>query len=178
MAKSVTPAQNGATNGEVSEVNALERLNKKLGFLCRMDADSPDTGRINTIEAILSAESEEDFWNADEKVSTGGRDLQDVEIRILDFTVKKGTDTGIKNNIFRDPESGAALYLDVRAVRLDSGEEMVFNTSAPLVVAKILGLQERGMLPQDCVIRGTETANGTVLKLKPVPKRAVPGTVA
>jgi hypothetical protein len=65
------------------------------------------------------------------------------------------------------------MYLLVRAIRLDTGEEFIWNTSAPGLVSKLFWLEIHDKLPCECVIRSTDLGGGqAVLKLKPIPVRA------
>lgn len=125
---------------------------------------------INGVVSILAAESEEEMWDADELDQTGGKDLEDVEQKIVAYAVKYSNNPGIQS-AFKDSQ-GRGMYLLIRSARLDTGEEFVWNTSAPLLVGKILWLANREMLPADVVIRGRGESGSRVLRLKPIPKRA------
>lgn len=161
-----------AAQGAVAKHQAFMQMLQKMDLTATMD-DDKDGGfqaQIGSIEAILSAETEEEMWDADERGPLGGRNLPDVEQTILDFTVKYSRDATMRT-VFVTSD-GKRMYLLVSAKRLDTGEEIVWNTSAPLIVAKIMWLDQRGKLPYDCVIRATDLGGGqAVLKLKPIPAR-------
>jgi hypothetical protein len=138
----------------------------------RAEAESSDRAyqvAASQLERILSADTEEEFWDATTYVSTGGRDLEDVEMSVKSFSVHKGTDQ------FNSP---LGHFIMVQAARLDNGAEFVWNTGSPLIIGQLRWLEAKQKLPADLVIKGTPTANGTVLKLRPVPTRAVSSTAA
>lgn len=129
---------------------------------------------ITSLAKIQDASTEEEMWDSDELDQTGGRDLADIEQSILEYSVKYSAsgDSDIKS-AFVDSR-GRGMYLLIRSARLDNGEEFVWNTSAPLLVGKVLWLADHGKLPAQVVIRSTELGGGKkLLKLKPIPKRAV-----
>jgi hypothetical protein len=123
------------------------------------------------LDKILSANSVEQMWDADDMDSQGGRDLQDVEQRINSFTVHKSG--RFTSGLPAGPDE--YFWILVRSQKLANGEEFVWNTGAPLILGKLRWLESQDLLgtpDAECVIRGTETPNGVVLKLRPVPKRA------
>lgn len=149
-------------------------------FLVKMESEADisesDPGAsplIGSFQAILEAETEEEMWVADDLAQIGGRDIRDVEQQILDFRVKRSSAQNDIQSTFIDSQ-GRGMYVLVTAVRLADGVQFTWNTSAPLVVGKLFWLAEREMLPHECVIRGTDIGGGqTVLKLKPIPARAI-----
>lgn len=122
------------------------------------------------MDKILAAETIEDIWDADEGGMISGQDLVDVEQRVREFVVLRSER--------EEFDTGLGVYLVVSAVRLADGLAIVWNTGASGLIAKLRALEAKNALPVDCVIKGIQTNSGnTVLKLRPVPKRAVPGTV-
>jgi hypothetical protein len=139
-----------------------------------MDATTGDdefgSPMVGGIVKIMEAEDESEMWDADDLDQTGGKDLVDVEQRILAYTVKYSANPTIQS-IFRDSE-GRQMYLLVRSSNLSTGEEFVWNTSAPLLVGKIMWLAMRNLIPADVVIKAKDLGAGqAVLRLKPIPKR-------
>jgi hypothetical protein len=127
---------------------------------------------ITGVVGILEAETEEEMWDADDLDQTGGRDLVDVEQQIIAYAVKYSTNPTI-SSVFKD-SNGRGMYLLIRSVRVEDGSEFVWNTSAPLLVGKIMWLVNREMLPAYVVIRAKELgADQKILRLKPMPRRAV-----
>jgi hypothetical protein len=96
----------------------------------------------------------------------------DVEQRVNSFSVHESGDA------FNAPLNH---YVIVQATRLSDGTPLVWNTGAPLVIGKLRWLEaaeKLGSAEADCVVRGTDTPKGTVLKLKPIPARAVTVTAS
>lgn len=138
-------------------------------------AEEDDFGSpmVTGMVKILSAETEEEMWDADELDQTGGRDLADVEQTLMAYTIKYSTNPTI-SSVFKDSQ-GRGMYLLIRSARLDNGEVFVWNTSAPLLVGKIMWLANREMLPYSCVIRARDLGGGqALLKLKKIPQRVEP----
>jgi hypothetical protein len=108
--------------------------------------------------------TEEDIWNADTMEMVSGQDLIDVEQKIVKYTVHPAGS---------EYDNPWGIYIVVTAYRLEDGEELTWNTGAIGIISKLRAFEARGMLPIDGVIRGIKASSGTVLKLAPVPKRAV-----
>lgn len=149
---------------------AFQTLIGRMELEASSDESTFDSPMITSMLRILEAETESEMWEADDLTQTGGRDLVDVEQSIIEYAIKFSANSTIRS-AFRD-QSGRGMYLLIRSARLDTGEEFVWNTSAPLLVGKILWLADHSKLPANVVIRGTDAGAGTVLKLKEIPKRA------
>jgi hypothetical protein len=137
------------------------------------------------LSAILEAESEEEMWEADARGPLGGRDLADVEMQVLGWTVKLSDDSDIQTP-FHSGDRG--MYLMIDAIRLDYratvkpeiqiGELIQWNTSAPLLVAKLYWLRTHNQIPSAVVIRSTKIGGGKeVLKLHPASSHMLQGEV-
>lgn len=152
---------------------AFKQLLNQMELEATQDDDEFPSPMVDGIVKILTAATEEEMWDADELPQTGGRDLVDVEQEILAYVVKYSSNPTIQS-AFKDA-NGRAMYLLVRSARIETGEEFVWNTSAPLIVGKIFWLVNAEMLPAKVVIRGRDLGGGqTLLRLKPIPKRAEP----
>lgn len=142
------------------------------------------------LNGILTAETEEEIWDADERGPLNFQHLADCELAVMDITVKysRGSRDDIQTP-FITPE-GKKMYLLVEAARLsDAGEKQhlrlpavgeVFqaNTSARYIVGKLWAFYTRGYMSQgktlECVVKEIDLGDGTgVLKLRPMPRRAV-----
>lgn len=127
------------------------------------------------VNKILSAETEADIWDADEGGTVSGQDFTDVEIEIRGYEIAPSDD---------QYESLFDVYVNIDAVTLQEakgygiGEAVIINTGAPLVITKLEMFRARDMFPVQAVIKGTVAKKGTVLKLRPVPKRSTPATTA
>lgn len=168
------PGQKANQPARIPEAKAPQAFVQMLAQM-ELEATQEDeefsSPMVTGIVAILEAKNEEEMWEADELAQTGGRDLVDVEQVIYAYTVKFSTNPTIES-VFRDSQ-GRRMYLLIRSARLEDGEEFIWNTSAPLVVGKILWLANREMIPKECVIRGRDLGGGqTLLRLKSIPKRA------
>lgn len=170
MANDNAPAT-AEKNGDARELRPVEKFVDFLNRRVETDADDFETAAAQ-LDRILSAQTLEDMWHADDFESTGGRDLVDVEMRILSFRVRKSDrfTSGIPAG------DGKRFYFLVTSARLDNGEEFVWNTGAPLILGKLRWLEAAGLLGKpesEAVIKGTDVADGQVLKLRNVPRRAV-----
>jgi hypothetical protein len=65
--------------------------------------------------------------------------------------------------------------MQITSTRLSDGVQFQWDTSAPLLMGKMRWLEAHDQLPCECVIKGHIAPGGTVLKLRPIPKRAVKG---
>lgn len=150
------------------------------------------------LTAILTAETDEELWDADERGPLGFRDLAGCEIAILDLAVKfsrnpiRPTGEEIKS-VFTD-DKGKQMYLLLTCVRIGEtgdeskkirlpaiGEQFQANTSARYLVAKLWRFYERGHIAPganppvrlECRVRATDLGGDqAVLKLRPIPKRS------
>jgi len=129
------------------------------------------------MDAILSADSLEAMFSADDMDSTGGRDLEEVEMCILDvaYAASDRFTHGLSLG------SGLYLYVFITSQRLDTREIIVWNTGSRLIIGKIRWLEANelfGTPDANVVIKGADTqSGGRVLKLYGVPKRSVQGEV-
>lgn len=119
---------------------------------------------LNQVDRILTAETETEIWDADEGGTVSGQDMVDIELEIQDFVVLKSGD---------EYDATLGVYVNITAIRLDTAETVIINTGADKIVTKLAVFKARGMLPIGGVIRGVKTANGTMLKLRPLPPRAL-----
>ena len=139
----------------------------------RADADAGSRAydvAASQLEKILSATDEAAFWDASDYSSLGGRDLEDVEQTILSFTVHESTSD--------EYDAALGFYILVTAQDMEKGEELIWNTQSPLIIGQLRWLESKNLLPYSCVIRGTRAGKGRVIKLRPIPKRAVQGKSA
>src|SRR5215469_3027632 len=173
----IVPSGAGEMQGEVLEHAMFHRLMRDLKLRAEVDNSNAggDAAAMRTVEEIFAAEEsgdEEAIWNAGEFANIGGRDLVDVEQRVYSIQVKSSDREEI-DSAFMD-DNGQKYYLLVNSKRLDNGAEIVWNTSAPDVLAKLLAFERTGKLPLECKIVGIKLGGARVyLRLKPVPKRVV-----
>lgn len=167
-----------------------------------MDATAED-GNFggDDLNAILSATTEEELWDSDERPPLNFRHLAGCEIAIIDVAVKfsRGNSTAIQTPFIWQDERGQEkkMYLLVKCVRISSageksiirlpaiGEEFTANTSARFVVAKIWRAMTMGLINPDmgrsweALVQETDLGdNQAVIKLRPIPKRATASTAS
>lgn len=150
-----------------------------LEFLLRRIEEDKEAGgayefSMSLVDNILVSGTLEEMWDADDYEGTAGKDLEDVEMNILSIIFRESDrfESGILL-----PNGNRAFVL-VRSARLDTGEEFVWNTGSSGLIAKLRWLEAAdyfGKPEANCVIRGRDAGEGRVLKLKPVPVRAVQG---
>jgi hypothetical protein len=142
-------------------------------LMARAEREGQTLGRdvsLSQIDKVLQAETEEDVWNADEGGTVSGQDMIDVEMQILSITVAPSSD---------EYDATLGVFINIKAIRLDTGDEIVVNTGADKIITKLVKFESMGLLPIEGVIRGVKTRNGTMLTLRPLPKRAVtPGSAS
>jgi hypothetical protein len=158
-------AQSAATGTAVEP----RRVDSLIQYLQRR-AEADEGSRAydvaaSQLEKILAAEDENEFWEASDYTSLGGRDLEDVEQTINSFTV----------HVADNDEFDAALghYVMVNASKIEDGEELIWNTQSPLIIGQLRWLEAKNLLPYPCVIKGTKARKGRVIKLRPLSKRPV-----
>ena len=169
MARSASNEPVTTTESETQK--AFQLMLNQMELAATSDDSEFTSPMVASFVAIATADTEEEMWDADEFSQIGGRNLEDVEQSILEYTVKFSSNQEIQS-VFVDSK-GRKMYLLVRAARLTNGEEFIWNTSAPLVVGKILWLANHNRIPgAEVVIKGKGPEGSRVLMLKPVPKRA------
>lgn len=177
--KAAVPSEDNNDNGAISQRGeAFNRLITTMSQRAVLESSTGNSSQMDMVARIMLAD-EGEFWDADEKSSIGGRDLSGVEMTIHAFLTRKSRGTGPKNNVFRDPTDHSGLYVEVTATRLSTagelspslvapGDEFVWNTSAPAVVAKLFRIEQTDNgFPVDCFIQSIDLGDGTAtIKLK------------
>lgn len=192
--KSNSPAR--PTTGTVSGPTPFQQMIRAMAN----DASAED-GNFggDDLNAILSAETEEELFESDERPPLNFQHLAACELAILGFDVKfsRGNNDSIQTPFVWEDEKGRAkkMYLLVKAVRISNageksviklppiGEVFTANTSARFVVAKLWRAMTLGLIDEnhgttwECAVQETDLGDGTgVLKLRPIPKRATRST--
>lgn len=174
--------------GTVIPQTPFSRFIRQMSMTAEIDAteNTGNSAAISTVERILSA-NDDDIWNAGDLTNIGGRNLVDVEMELTGYSVRLGNRDDVES-IFTD-DNGRKMYILVQSTiigipttdaqqfgrpPLEIGQEIVWNTSAPDIVPKIIALYDRNKFPVQCVIRALDLGGGKhYLRLKPIPKRAV-----
>lgn len=172
------PADVQPKTGNAVELKPHERFVRSLQARAAENANNGSRNReilAGQVNKILAADTDEEFWNADEGGTIAGQDLQDVPMEILGYEITPSSD---------EYTSDFGVYVNIDATLLASekgysaGEKVIVNTGAPLIITKLEAARARDMFPLRCVIKGTKAKNGTVLKLRPLPNIAVSATTA
>jgi hypothetical protein len=162
----------------------VQRMIRTMEMEATADAETA-TGDNADLNALLSAESDEDLWDADERPPLNAQHLAGCDVEILDVRVKYSRGNSDMGSTFVTSE-GKKMYLLVTAVRLSDpetktavqlpkiGEEFEFNTSARYLTTKLFQFYLRGKINRDngttltAFIRATGLEEGqAVLKLRP-----------
>lgn len=136
----------------------------------RAEREGATIGRdvsMSQIDKVLEADTEDEVWDADEGGTVSGQDMIDVELQFQSLTVAPSAD---------EYDATLGVFVNIKAVRLDNGDEVTVNTGADKIISKLVKFESMGLLPIEGVIRGVKTRNGNMLVLRRVPKRAVPGS--
>jgi hypothetical protein len=196
MATNRNPAtsdQAAATITDMQPSSPFRRMITAMAQDATMETETPFTGDDDAaLKAILTAETDDEIWDADERGPLGFRDLAGCEIAILDVQVKfSRTNNADMKTVFYSPDN-RQMYLLLTCTRLsvtgdedkkinlpDIGEVFQANTSARYLVAKIWTFYVRGRIrPSDgsqleCRVKAVDLGGDqAVLQLRPIPKRS------
>jgi hypothetical protein len=172
MAKTQEVDETGIS-GDLASPTVHDKFADYMKNRATLDESIDPNTAMDAISAnVLTAESEEELWDADEGSLPGGDDVVGIEQRIFGFDVRASKDE-TKKNI----RTGNA-YLVIHAARLDNGHEFDWNTSSTLIVQKLIALERLGAFSdgnyRDCVVKATTTGSGfEVLKLARIQPRAI-----
>lgn len=194
-AKGNSPAHR--SNGEITPPTPFEIMIRAMA----MDAEAEDdTFGGDDLNAILTAETEAELWDADERPPLNFQHLVECELEILGFDVKfsRGASSSVKTPFVWMDDNGdkKKMYLLVKCVRISEageksliklpsvGEVFTANTSARFVVAKLWRGMTMGLFDEargitwPCMVREIQLGDDqAVLKLRPMPKRVTRSTV-
>lgn len=162
-----TPAKS-APKGQVQQSTPFSRFVEMIRGEAELTETFDNGSEImaDVINRVLSAETLEDAFAAQDAGLQNGKDYVDVELNVTDFSVRTSD-----SKYRKDGDLG--VYVRVDATRLDTGETVQFFTGAPNVVVMLWQARKLDKLPLECVVKSKETANGELLTLKPLSKRVV-----
>lgn len=127
------------------------------------------------IDKILTAETDEDIWNADAGGTIQAKDVIGLEVEIRSLSL-------IPSDRFEGSEYYGSMDATViggpaeilTRSGLSVGEVFVLQTGADKILAKVRAFEAKDRLPIRALIAGTRTQSGfDVLTLKPLPERTV-----
>jgi hypothetical protein len=185
-----------SAEGQITRATPFQSMIRQMGMTAEMEAnESKFSG--DDLNALLTAETEAEIWDADERGPLNFQHLADCEIQIVDISVKysrAGQNGDMVSHFVTD--DGKKMYLLVTGVRISNagektvlrlpgvGEEFQANTSARYVVAKLWAFYQKGYIDPDngkrleCVVKATDLGDGqAVIKIRPMPRR-VQSTIA
>lgn len=196
MAGKAQPANRDENVTEVTDVRASTPFQQMLRAMEMEATTEVENAQFNgdDLNGILSAESDEDIWESDERGPLNATHLAGCELALINVQVKfsrAGRSDAITSSFVTS--NNRKMYLIVTAVRLSEandkgkvirlpevGEVFEFNTSARYLTTKIWAFYLKGRINPDtgaqleCAIRETDLGDEqAVLKLRPIPKRSV-----
>lgn len=144
--------------------------------------DIADQISASNMEAIFSAETEDGIWSAGTGGTVQGRDAIGLEMEIRGFRAVRSTRQDIEGRgyyITADATCLGGPEDTLRKLGIGPGEDFAFQTGADDIVYRLRAFELRDLFPVKAMVGGVTTQSGqTVLKLRPQPKRARPGTTA
>jgi len=180
-----------AKSGTVESPKAFALLLRKMASMATMEEVQGTGGGSEDIDRILTAETEEEMWDADELAKWNATKLSGCDLQTVGFEVKfsAGTNDDIRTP-YVDPETGKQMFLLVHSFRVNGsgntkeynlpavGELFTWNTSARSIIPKFFwmlnhGWFDDGAKPVRFHIQGTKTKAGSVEKLKELPAGTV-----
>lgn len=167
--------EQNAQTGTVEGPRPYERF---AASLQRKAAQEKERGHFdltaNQIDAALTAETEEDIWDSDEGGLVALKDLVGAELRIEGYRILPSTDPEMDNGLGVFLIGTAVLLNDVSGT---PGEVIQFNTGVATVIAKLEAFQGHGRFPLETLVTSVKAGKGDMVRLRPIPRRATPGTV-
>jgi hypothetical protein len=172
----VAQADGTQSQMQVNTPTALDRFAEYMKSRAKLDGSMREgSSAMDAISERLLTATEDELWDIDEGGLPNGKAVADIEQRIMSYEIMMGKgkpdDEIVKNNKL------GGTYLNVHSVRLDSGKEFDWQTSAPGIVIKVVRFDQAGRLPLNCVVRAIPIADGepgqVVLKLRPIATRAI-----
>lgn len=122
---------------------------------------------MDIMERILSAETEDEIFEAQEAGGIAGKDVagRPFRVRLEDITWRRSNVANIDNG-------GLPIYALMKVIMLDTGEELVINCGGKTFVPVLFALINRNAFDKypdgrPFVIRATPTAAGQRLSLLP-----------
>jgi hypothetical protein len=185
-------------DGAVQRVTPFQQMIRAMAADAEMATETAEYDGSD-LNKMLTAETDEEIWDADELGTLNFQHLTGCEIAITDISVRVSANTADSDvqSVFQTPD-GKQLYLLVKAYRTrvtgdedrmlnlpGIGDEFTANTSARYIVGKLWAFYTRGRINPDTnttlgvYVKGQKTQNGnTVIKLRPAAKQSVSATVA
>jgi len=129
----------------------------------------------DNLDRMLTADNDDDIWNADAGGTVQGRDAVGLEVEILDFKSTPSHKADIESNYYGTMRAtvlgGPTDVLTKNG--LNVGDSIALQTGAENILGKVFAFHLRGRLPIRAIITGTTTQSGNeVLSIRPLPVRS------
>jgi hypothetical protein len=168
--------EQSAQSGTVEGPRPYERF---VASLQRRAQEQTDRGHFeltaNQMDKILTAETDEEIWDADEGGLIALKDLVGAELRITEFHEEKSTDPEMDNGLGVFIVGTATLLNDACGT---PGEEIQFNSGVATVITKLESFRSRGTWPLETLVTGVKSKKGEMVRLRPVPRRVTKAETA
>jgi len=163
-----------AQTGTVAEMRPWE----KFGAFLRQEAkDNKDLAgdelTANAVDKILTADSEDAIWDADELGLIALKNLVGAEIEIRGFRVLPSSNPEMRNAFGVFALLDVAMLAEFRPLGLQPGDVITVNTGVETIIAKLQAFKARGVTLVRALVQGIPASEGTVVRLRPIPKRAI-----
>jgi hypothetical protein len=171
-------AATDTVNGQVEQLRPAQKMRQYMLARAQMGQADRAADVLDTqVDRIIGAQTEKEIWDADAGGTVQARDAVGMEVEILSFEPVESTR--------QDIETRSGYYISMDAVclggpeevltknGLEIGQEFALQTGADLIVAKVRAFEAQDLLPVRAVIVGITTQRGNLLKLRPLPKRAI-----
>jgi hypothetical protein len=172
------------TNGEVVSSGLVDKFHAYMLDRARTaDNRSGEIMRDQT-ERILTAQTEDEIWDADTGGTIQCRDVPGLMVEIRSYEPVISNRTDIENSsgyyLSMDATVLGALNDDVLTRNgLHVGQDIALQTGAWLLMSKVRAMEAGGYLPMRTLIKDYTTQSGnTVLKFARMPVMAQPGTAS
>lgn len=168
MASSVNKKESDPVSGQVQQVTPYHRWLTNVVLRSEMESEGADGSAISQLVLgnMLEADTLEAAFAAQDNSAPSGKDMVGIDIRVTDFTFAKSDTT-------QYGDKGLPIYLRINALNLFDGTQIQFCCGAPNIVMLLDKADQLNALPLDCRIESKAVANGELLTLRRLPKRAI-----
>lgn len=151
---------------EVQQLTPTQKWMRELSVLAQIPDSRRDAADVSAgiTSAMLMAETLEEALEAQDSGLPSSKTLVGKELSITDFVVCES------GGQF---DNGLGHYFLIEATLLETGEQILFSSGAPNIMTIVWKVRQANRFPYECKIEGSPTKNGELLRLKPLPKRAV-----
>jgi hypothetical protein len=166
-------------HGAAVPLRQAQQFKTYLNTRAVQDRENGNDAMAAQLEKILAAAdgSFDDIMDADDSGVFESKDLIGAEIEIQAHPPIRIAESSEK---YRG-NGGLDVYVQFTAIMLANypakglyaGDVILVSSGATLVIGKIRTLEAGGYLPAKVMIRGSESTNGTVVKLGRIPERPI-----